>query len=66
MFDEQSDAVVIAHALSMWANYIETGDVCMSAEDAERANEKFNALSTDQMKFVIRLREMETEARKLG
>lgn len=64
MFD--TDQAVKAHALQMWANYVETGNVLLSAEDAEsqnkcrRPNERISikALTPSQMKLVIRLRDM--------
>ena len=50
-------------ALNMWANHIETGDVCMSISDAINCGqrEKINSLTLDQQKFVIRLRELATK-----
>jgi len=55
---EHSDEDLIYLALHQWANYIETGDINMSAQDAHNQDRKFNALSTKQMKFVVRLREL--------
>ena len=52
---EKSD---IACALRMWSNYIETKDVSLSAQDAERMKKPIKALSTEQMKFVMELREL--------
>ncbi|KKL59836.1 hypothetical protein LCGC14_2211340 [marine sediment metagenome] len=54
-----TDKEMIAHALSMWANYIETGSVTMSAADATNQSKYklIRGLNTDQQKFVIRLRE---------
>ena len=48
----------ISWALSMWANYIETGDVVLSAKDAENMGKKVNALGVEQMKKVVELREL--------
>ena len=53
-----TDEELIAHALDMWANYVETSNVSLSANDAAEQKAKFNALSLDQMKLVIRLREL--------
>ena len=54
------DKHLIFYALNMWANYIETGDVNMAAQNAVKQGEKdrVRALSLDQMKFIIRLREL--------
>jgi hypothetical protein len=46
------------HALHQWANYIETGIISLSAQDAQNMGKKFKALSVEQMKLVIRLREL--------
>jgi len=56
LFD--SDQEIISHALNMWANHIETGDVCLSMTDAQNMKIPFKALTFDQMKFVVRLREL--------
>ena len=62
-----SDNQVKFRALNMWANYIETGDVTMSAADAINMKQSLNnmnpimklkPLNLEQQKFVIRLREM--------
>lgn len=52
----EKDSQLEFFALSNWANYIETGDVGMSAQDAQNCKRPFNALSQDQMAFVLRLR----------
>ena len=57
-FADSSDGTLIAHALSSWANWIETGDLNISAIDAAQMDRTFNALTLDQMKLVIRLREL--------
>jgi hypothetical protein len=44
--------------LQMWANWIETGDVILSATDAENMGKKVLALKVEQMKTVIELREL--------
>lgn len=55
---ELNDGQLIQQALDMWANHVETGDSTLSALEAQEAGKKFNALSLDQMKLVIRLREL--------
>jgi hypothetical protein len=55
---ELADGELIQQALSMWANHIETATIEFSAIDAEAAKKPFKALSLDQMKLVIRLREL--------
>ena len=59
MFEKENH--MISHALNMWANYIETGDVTKSAQDAQRFKEYFNALTEDQMEFILRLRKTSTK-----
>lgn len=54
----EADEQKISHALSMWANHIETGDICVSAEDAIKRGMKTKPLRGDQMRFVLRLREL--------
>ena len=56
--NEMSDEQLIARSLIIWANYIETGDMSMSALDAKNAKLTFNALHVDQMKLIIRLRDL--------
>lgn len=56
--NDLSDNALIALALNNHANYIETGDISLSAIDAESMKKPFKALSRDQMKLVIRLRDL--------
>ena len=62
MEDTDTNEQLIAYALQMWANFMETGDVCLSALDLEVQNptggKKIKALSVFQMKRIIRLREL--------
>lgn len=58
----ETDTSKIAYALGMWRNFIQTGDMSMSAEDAKRSGERVNALDIEQMKFVIRLDELAQKA----
>ena len=59
----EKDNQIISYALNMWANYIETGDVTISASDAIhfKQNEKVQSLTIDQQKFCIRLRDLAME-----
>ena len=45
-------------SLQMWANYIETGDVVLTAEDAARIKKPVRALHPEQMKRIVELREL--------
>lgn len=49
-----------AYALDLWANYIETGNLLISAKDAEKQKKsiKIKELNIDQMKIVISIREL--------
>lgn len=49
---------IIGFALTMWANYIESGDPCLTSSDVQRSGGKVKALSTDQMAVIVRLRQM--------
>jgi len=55
---ELTDTELIQMALNYWANYLETSDVTLSAIDAANSDRKFNALTLEQMKVVVRLREL--------
>lgn len=48
----------IAAGLNMLANFIETGDAIMSAQDASARKKPFKALDVDQMEKVVRLRRL--------
>ena len=56
----KTDEQKIAQALNVWANYIETGDAVLSAQDARRMgmNAKVKALDTHQTAIVARLRKL--------
>lgn len=58
-----SDKHIKFEALSMWANYIETGSVNMGAEQAVKMGmgDEVLKLNADQAQFVSRLRKMATE-----
>ena len=56
--EDMSDGELLQQALNMWANHIETATIELSAVDAEAAKKPFKALSLEQMKLVIRLRDL--------
>ncbi len=57
--NEMSDDHLISYALSMWANYIETGDTSLSATDVQQGvGGTINALTTEQMRHIVRLRDL--------
>jgi hypothetical protein len=57
------DAEIVSCALTMWANYIETGHVTLSSQDAQNCGYKdeIRTLDDNQMRFVLRLRKMSTK-----
>jgi len=40
-----TNSEIIQFALGLWTNYIETGNISLSAQDAQDQGSKFNALS---------------------
>ena len=57
----KSDEDLIATALNLYANWIETRDVCASAADVinnQHSGAKLQALDLNQQKLVVRLREL--------
>ena len=58
------DHELAAYALDMWANNIETGEYGLSAADAVERKMRVKALGTDQMRLVIRLRDLAGKLRK--
>lgn len=56
MFEKDNE--IIAQSLNMWANHIETGRVASSGIDAVNMGLHPKPLTLEQMKFVIRLREL--------
>lgn len=58
------EAQAISHALHMHANFMETGDACLSAVDVEQQNvrnpkpKKIRALSREGMRQVLSLRDL--------
>lgn len=61
---DRSDNWLAAYGLDMWSNTIETGEPALSARDAAERKMPYNALTTEQMKFVVRLRELAENIRK--
>ena len=61
-----SDRELAAMALSLWANHIETGVMTLSAQDAANMGKPINALSQDQQKVVMRLRELNQKSLMKG
>jgi hypothetical protein len=63
---DSSDKDLKANALRMWANWIETSDPLLSAADTRQMGDKYrrNILEMDQMKLVIRLRELADKEEK--
>lgn len=43
--NDQKDSELVFSALNYWANYVETGEVTLSAQDAQSSKRPFNALS---------------------
>jgi len=56
----EKDCEIKSNALILWANFIETGNPCMSANDAINCGEQKMIKSLDdyQRKFISRLREL--------
>lgn len=57
--NEEREMIVVA--LGMRRNWIETGDVVLSAKDVEArkfSDHEIKALSTDQMRLIIRTEEL--------
>ena len=61
MPNEWTDQQLISHALNMWANYVETGNVAMSAKLAKEMDEEANTLNSRQKELVDRMRKLATE-----
>lgn len=52
---------LIYQALTVWANWIETGEVYLSATDAANCGKPCKPLSADQHALVARLRDLATQ-----
>jgi len=62
-FIDAEPHALCVHSLNMWANYIETGDPVLNQIDAINMRQSIKPLSREQVKLVIRLRDL---ADKLG
>jgi hypothetical protein len=59
-----TDKHVIHMALGMWKNYIQTGDINLSTNDAKNVNKpfkKWSELSLEQQEFIKRLEALRDE-----
>lgn len=56
--NDQSDTDLMVNALQMWANYVETRDVNLSANDAHQMRKTVRPLGEDGMELVLRLRKL--------
>ena len=54
----KNNKYMLSYTCNLWANYIETGNVMLSAKDAENCGEDFKALDGAQKKVVLKLRKM--------
>jgi len=54
----ESDDYLIYNALTMWGNYIETGTLTCSGADFARQRKTVKPLDMEQMKMLIRIREL--------
>jgi len=59
-----TDKELIQFSLDCWANHIETGNINLSAQDAQNADLKPKALSLEQMKLVVRIRDLSNDVNK--
>ena len=59
-FDDAADddAALTYRALDGYANWVETGDFLLSARDAAERDKPYAALSVEQMRLVVRLRDL--------
>lgn len=57
---KEKDNIIIAYALNLWANHIETGNISLSAEDARNMNNNnlIKNLDEEQINFVKRLKDL--------
>jgi hypothetical protein len=58
---EKTDAELISTALNAWGNMLETGNPEYNAVEASEAGAAFRALTLDEMKLVIRVRDLATQ-----
>lgn len=64
MFNTDED--IILYSLSMWQNYIQTGNVSLSSEDAMNMKKPnlINPLNLDQIKFIARIETIKEKLRE--
>lgn len=66
-FFNATDDVLRSHALRMWANYVETGDILTSRHDLDASDQealrRVTSMTDDQQQFVARLRRLADEHR---
>lgn len=61
-----NDRDLAAHALRQWANYVETGDIIYNSADFCAQGRLPKALSEDQQRFVMRLRDLAKQSQIKG
>lgn len=64
MFQRYTDLQIIAHAVGMWSNYIETNNVTLSSLDAQNCGreDEIKALDSSQQQFLVRLQGIKSKA----
>lgn len=57
----------LIHALSMWINYVQTGDVSMSQVDAVNAKmeDKIKPITEEQMERILELKKLQRKVTSL-
>jgi len=60
----RTDAELIAFALGMWANFIETGDNMTNAQDAANMKRPVKPTSDEQKELILRLRKLASKERQ--
>ena len=57
---DSTDSDLIRHAVLMWRNHLQTGNVVMSTQDAVASGQESECrmLNSDQMEFVLRLEQL--------
>lgn len=68
MIESKNDYEVIATALNMWANHIETSDVNLSVQDAHNCGQKdiINPLTETQQEFIRRLKKLSNRSLEIS
>jgi len=52
----ETNSTIVSQALTLWANYIETGDVNMSGVDSDDRGRSKNNLSSSQLRLVAKIK----------